>query len=157
MRQRMRSKKPERAGAAAESGKAEKVKPEVTAPIIGVSKMEQLDQLVERTAKSGTDGYPPYNIEQRGEDAYRITLAVAGFAEEDWNFLGGAQIPLSTFARTDPAEVGFGLGADASFVSLLIHGMDGRPIDASPRRRTPTRRRQCRSGRGGAPAAGAGA
>ena len=43
---------------------------------------EQLDQLVERTAKSGSDGYPPYNIEQRGEDAYRITLAVAGFAED---------------------------------------------------------------------------
>ncbi|MEU0317007.1 MFS transporter [Nocardioides sp. NPDC006273] len=32
----------------------------------------------------------------------------------------GAQIPLSTFARTDPAVAGFGLGADASFVSLLI-------------------------------------
>jgi HSP20 family molecular chaperone IbpA len=44
---------------------------------------EQLDQLVERTAKSGSEGYPPYNIEQRGEDAYRITLAVAGFDEED--------------------------------------------------------------------------
>ncbi len=44
---------------------------------------EQLDQLVERTAKSGSDGYPPFNIEQRGEDAYRITLAVAGFAEAD--------------------------------------------------------------------------
>jgi molecular chaperone IbpA len=25
------------------------------------------------------DGYPPYNIEKTGEDAYRITLAVAGF------------------------------------------------------------------------------
>jgi HSP20 family molecular chaperone IbpA len=44
---------------------------------------EQLDRLVERTAKSGNDGYPPYNIEQRGETAYRITLAVAGFAEAD--------------------------------------------------------------------------
>lgn len=44
---------------------------------------EQLDQLVERTAKAGSDGYPPYNIEQRGEDSFRITLAVAGFAEED--------------------------------------------------------------------------
>jgi HSP20 family molecular chaperone IbpA len=44
---------------------------------------EQLDRLVERTAKTGNDGYPPYNIEQRGETAYRITLAVAGFAEED--------------------------------------------------------------------------
>ena len=44
---------------------------------------EQLDRLVERTAKTGNDGYPPYNIEQRGENAYRITLAVAGFGDED--------------------------------------------------------------------------
>lgn len=43
---------------------------------------EELDRLVERTAKSG-ESYPPYNIEQRGEHAYRITLAVAGFAEDD--------------------------------------------------------------------------
>lgn len=32
----------------------------------------------------------------------------------------GAQIPLSTYARTDPAEVGYGLGADAGFVTVLI-------------------------------------
>jgi HSP20 family molecular chaperone IbpA len=44
---------------------------------------EQLDRLVERTAKSGNDGYPPYNIEQRGECSYRITLALAGFGEDD--------------------------------------------------------------------------
>ncbi|WP_297617925.1 Hsp20 family protein [uncultured Roseicyclus sp.] len=44
---------------------------------------DQLERLVERTAKAGNDGYPPYNIEQCGETAYRITLAVAGFAESD--------------------------------------------------------------------------
>ncbi len=44
---------------------------------------EQLDRLVERTNKSGNDGYPPYNIEQRDTGAYRITLAVAGFGEDD--------------------------------------------------------------------------
>ena len=44
---------------------------------------EQLDRLVERTAKSGNEGYPPCNIEQTGPNAYRITLAVAGFAESD--------------------------------------------------------------------------
>lgn len=44
---------------------------------------EQLDRLVERSAKAGNDGYPPYNIEQRGPARYRITLAVAGFAESD--------------------------------------------------------------------------
>ena len=44
---------------------------------------EQLERLVERTAKTDQTGYPPYNIEQTGETAYRITLAVAGFAEPD--------------------------------------------------------------------------
>ncbi len=44
---------------------------------------EQLERLVERTAKGGTDSYPPYNIEQSGEAAYRITLAVAGFHDDD--------------------------------------------------------------------------
>lgn len=44
---------------------------------------DQLERLVERTAKSGNDGYPPYNIEQASENRYRITLALAGFNEDD--------------------------------------------------------------------------
>ncbi len=44
---------------------------------------EQLERLLERSAKSGNEGYPPFNIEQTSEHSYRITLAVAGFAEED--------------------------------------------------------------------------
>ena len=44
---------------------------------------DQLERLVERTAKTGNDGYPPYNIEQTSEHSYRITLALAGFSEED--------------------------------------------------------------------------
>lgn len=43
---------------------------------------EELDRLVERSARSGTEGYPPYNIEQTSETGYRITLAVAGFPQE---------------------------------------------------------------------------
>ncbi|WP_050604807.1 Hsp20 family protein [Ruegeria sp. 6PALISEP08] len=44
---------------------------------------EQLERLLERSAKAGNEGYPPYNIEQTSDFSYRITLAVAGFAEED--------------------------------------------------------------------------
>lgn len=44
---------------------------------------EELERLVERTAKSGNEGYPPYNIEQTSRASYRITLAVAGFADGD--------------------------------------------------------------------------
>lgn len=44
---------------------------------------EQLEQLLERSAKSGNEGYPPFNIEQTSQNSYRISLAVAGFAEDD--------------------------------------------------------------------------
>ena len=44
---------------------------------------EQLERVLERTAKAGNEGYPPFNIEQTSDYSYRITLAVAGFAEED--------------------------------------------------------------------------
>ncbi|GAA6208340.1 Hsp20 family protein [Cognatishimia sp. WU-CL00825] len=44
---------------------------------------EQLERLLERTAKGGNEGYPPFNIEQTSDFSYRITLAVAGFAEDD--------------------------------------------------------------------------
>ncbi len=44
---------------------------------------EQLERLLERTAKAGHEGYPPFNIEQSSAHSYRITLAVAGFSEAD--------------------------------------------------------------------------
>jgi len=44
---------------------------------------EQLERLMERNSKSDLGGYPPFNIEQTSDDSYRITLAVAGFAEAD--------------------------------------------------------------------------
>ncbi|MCF3972311.1 Hsp20 family protein [Paracoccus salsus] len=43
---------------------------------------DQLERLAERAAK-GAEGYPPYNIEHIAPDGFRITLAVAGFAEDD--------------------------------------------------------------------------
>lgn len=46
---------------------------------------EHLERLLERTAKSAGDGYPPYNIEDSGGDRLRITLAVAGFSPDDLN------------------------------------------------------------------------
>src|SRR5215469_11347134 len=46
---------------------------------------EHLERLLERTAKSAGDGYPPYNIEQSCEDKMSITLAVAGFSRDELN------------------------------------------------------------------------
>ena len=44
---------------------------------------EQLEQLLERTAKSSNEGYPPFNIEQTSDRSFRISLATAGFSEAD--------------------------------------------------------------------------
>ncbi len=44
---------------------------------------EHFEKLLERTAKSAGDGYPPYNIEETSEDRLRITLAVAGFEADE--------------------------------------------------------------------------
>ena len=48
---------------------------------VGFDRLFQtLDQL---TSPDNGQTYPPYNIERTGEDAYRITMAVAGFGEKD--------------------------------------------------------------------------
>lgn len=44
---------------------------------------DHLEQMLERAAKTSSDGYPPYNIEQTGPSGLRITLAVAGFVMDD--------------------------------------------------------------------------
>ena len=46
---------------------------------------DRLFDLLENQVRgnAGGDNYPPFNIERRGEDRYRVTLAVAGFRSED--------------------------------------------------------------------------
>ena len=41
------------------------------------------DILENQSRGGGNDNYPPFNIEKRGDDDYRITLAVAGFRADD--------------------------------------------------------------------------
>ena len=51
---------------------------------VGFDRLAQmLDQVTSGDAPA--PGYPPYNIEKTGENAYRITLAVAGFGEDELN------------------------------------------------------------------------
>ena len=40
---------------------------------------DRLFDLLEKQGQGSEDKYPPFNIERRGDDAFRITLAVAGF------------------------------------------------------------------------------
>jgi len=44
---------------------------------------EPFERALDRAAKAAGDGYPPYNVEQFGENRLRITVAVAGFAPDE--------------------------------------------------------------------------
>ena len=44
---------------------------------------DRLGKLMEQMAFDNGNGYPPYNIERLDENAYRITMAVSGFGEDD--------------------------------------------------------------------------
>lgn len=66
---------------------------------------DQLDRLVERTAKAAGESYPPFNIEQRGDSAFRITLAVAGFGEGDLSItVEDSQLVVRGKREEEPAD-----------------------------------------------------
>ena len=44
---------------------------------------DRLFSLLDRATADASPGYPPYNIERTGENAYRITVAVSGFALDE--------------------------------------------------------------------------
>lgn len=50
---------------------------------------EHARALMERAARAGADAYPPYNVEDLGEDRIRLTLAVAGFRSGDLSIVVG--------------------------------------------------------------------
>ena len=64
---------------------------------------DQLERLAERAAK-GAEGYPPYNIEHQGPDGFRITLAVAGFAEDDLSLTVEDRQLVVRGRQTEPEE-----------------------------------------------------
>ena len=44
---------------------------------------DRMARLLEQVPSEAAPSYPPYNIQKTGENAYRVTLAVAGFGEDE--------------------------------------------------------------------------
>jgi molecular chaperone IbpA len=65
---------------------------------------DRLSRLVD-TALQQTDdvGYPPYNIEKLGDEAYRITMAVAGFGPQDIEIVSAENV-LTIKGKADKEE-----------------------------------------------------
>lgn len=75
--------------------------------------MEAAQQAENRTA------YPPYNIEARGENAYRIVMAVAGFSRDD----------LDITQTENTLVIAGNARPDAENVTYLHHGIAGRSFE----------------------------
>ncbi|HWQ85252.1 Hsp20 family protein [Brevundimonas sp.] len=72
--------------------------------------------MIDRAARAAADSYPPYNVEQRGEHAVRITLAVAGFGPDDLAVtLEGRQLIIA--GKREPSDK-----ADQAFLHRGIAG-----------------------------------
>jgi molecular chaperone IbpA len=84
---------------------------------VGFDRIADLLDDAQRAAES--DGYPPYNIELTGENAYRITMAVAGMTESDLNVVQHENT-LVVSGKARPAPEG---------VQYLHRGIAGRAFE----------------------------
>jgi len=85
---------------------------------IGFDRLPSLIDTALRTSVSA-ETYPPYNIEKVSDDAYRVTLAVAGFAESD---LGVEVRDGTLIVKGEKAEAGNG-------TTYLHRGIAGRAFE----------------------------
>jgi len=68
---------------------------------------DRLFDLLENQARLNSgDNYPPFNIERRSEDRYRITLAVAGFRPEDIDITAQQNLLVIQGKRREEAPAG---------------------------------------------------
>ena len=79
---------------------------------VGFDRMADLIDTASRAA-TAQDAYPPYNVVQLDENSYRIELAVAGFAEDDFDIEARENV-LTIAARKEPAEQE--AGADVTYL-----------------------------------------
>ncbi len=77
-----------------------------------------LDLLQESLEANPSDSFPPYDIEKVSEDSYRITLAVAGFSEDELEIMAEPNRLIVT-GRKRPGPRGGG---------LLYQGIASRPF-----------------------------
>jgi molecular chaperone IbpA len=85
---------------------------------VGFDRLDEMFESASRASAQDTS-YPPYNILKFGDDAYRITLAVAGFTEED----------LEVVTKENVLSVRGGAGESEPDVQYLHRGIARRAFE----------------------------
>ena len=76
---------------------------------------DHLFDLLESSVRNSGDNYPPFNIEKRGDDEFRITLALAGFRPQDIDITAQQNLLTVTGRKQDEAR-----GADSEMLHVGI-------------------------------------
>jgi molecular chaperone IbpA len=84
------------------------------------------DRLLGLLESASEQGYPPYNIERSDENNYRVTLAVAGFAEKDLSVDVKDRVLTVTGKREGEARQN-----EKPWSALLHQGIAGRAFERS--------------------------
>jgi len=94
---------------------------------------DQTRALIDRAAKAAAESYPPYNVEQLGENAVRISLAVAGFSPDDLAItIEGRQLTIAGKRESGSPDQAFlhrGIAARGFVRSFVL--ADGLEVDGA--------------------------
>lgn len=93
---------------------------------------DQIEQMIERLSKASNDGYPPYNIEHVSESGLQITLALAGFAQDDLAVtVEGNQLVIRGKQKEDPNRVYLHRGIAARQFQRIFLLADGIEVSSA--------------------------
>ena len=79
---------------------------------------DRIFDMIENQARGSSDNFPPFNIEKHGDEAYRITLAVAGYKPADLEIT--AQQNLLVIQGCKPGQ-GTAAEGDAEATATMLH------------------------------------
>ena len=79
---------------------------------------DQIERVLDQVSKTKAEGYPPYNIERTSENDYRITVAVAGFGQDDLEIEVKQNVLTISGKRAEPEET-----------TYLYRGIAGRSFE----------------------------
>ncbi len=80
---------------------------------------DRLARLADSAQDTTAQSYPPYNIERTGDDSYRLTMAVAGFGQDD----------LEMVVRENTLVITGRVKAEATTGEVLYRGIAGRAFE----------------------------
>ena len=87
---------------------------------------DRLFSLLDQATSDGSPGYPPYNIERTGENAYRISVAVSGFSQGELSIVA-KENTLTIKGEKSANENGQGNGCAKS--EVLYRGIAARAFE----------------------------